>query len=112
MVKSLYSAHPSVKINVYVTQDEDFILTRLTSSAQPGFMAETFLVPHHPAARDLQTLQYTQDRDRYREEHRVLFRFVYADLCFIETMFSNSKIYPRDVAFLNRLWKQIDDLLE
>ena len=75
-------------------------------------MAETSLVPHHPAARDLQTLQYTQDRDRYREEHRVLFRFVYADLCFIETMFSNSKIYPRDVAFLNRLWKQIDDLLE
>ena len=84
----------------------------LQAVPKPGFMAETFLVPHHPAARDLQTLQYTQDRDRYREEHRVLFRFVYADLCFIETMFSNSKIYPRDVAFLNRLWKQIDDLLE
>ncbi|CAH3115540.1 unnamed protein product [Porites lobata] len=46
----------------------------LQAVPKPGFMAETFLVPHHPAARDLQTLQYTQDRDRYREEHRVLFR--------------------------------------
>ena len=82
----------------------------LQAVPNPGFMAETFLVPHHPAARDLQTLQFTQDRDRYREEHRVLFRFVYADLCFIETCFSN--FYPSDVSFLNRMWKEIDDLLE
>ena len=43
-------------------------------------MAETFLVPHHPAARDLQALQYTQDRNKFREQHRVLFRFVYGNL--------------------------------
>ena len=83
----------------------------LEAVPNPGLMAETFLVPHHPAARDLQALQYTQDRNRYREEHRVLFRFVYADLYFIETMFSNTTIYPSDVAFLNRMWIQIDDLL-
>ncbi|CAH3106641.1 unnamed protein product [Porites lobata] len=46
----------------------------LEAVPNPGLMAETFLVPHHPAARDLQALQYTQDRNRYREEHRVLFR--------------------------------------
>ena len=83
----------------------------LEAVPNPGLMAETFLVPHHPAARDLQALHYTQDRNRYREEHRVLFRFVYADFYFIETMFSNTTIHPSDVAFLNRMWKQIDDLL-
>ena len=83
----------------------------LEAVPNPGLMAETFLVPHHPAARDLQALHYTQDRNGYREEHRVLFRFVCADLYFIETMFSNTTIHPSDVAFLNRMWKQIDDLL-
>ena len=74
-------------------------------------MAETFFVPWHPVAQQLQAQQYIEDRNKYREQHRVNFRFVYADLCFIEALFSNSKIYPSNVAFLNRLWKQIDDLL-
>ena len=76
-----------------------------------GLMAETFLVPWHPVAQQLQAQQYIEDRNKYREQHRVNFRFVYADLCFIEALFSNSKIYPSNVAFLNRLWKQINDLL-
>lgn len=76
-----------------------------------GLMAETFLVPCHPIAKELQARQYIEDRNKYRQQHRVNFRFVYADLCFIEAWFSNSKIYPSNVAFLNRLWKQIDNLL-
>ena len=76
-----------------------------------GLMAETFLVPWHPVAQQLQAQQYIEDRNKYREQHRVNFRFVYADLCFIEALFSNSKIYLSNVALLNRLWKQIDDLL-
>ena len=88
-------------------------LYQLAFEAVPnkGLMAETFLVPCHPVAKELQAQQYIQDRNKYREEHRVNFRFVYADLSFIEACFSNSKIYPSNVAFLNRMWKQIDDLL-
>ena len=88
-------------------------LYQLAFEAVPnkGLMAETFLVPWHPVAKELQSQQYIEDRNKYREDHRVNFRFVYADLCFIEAWFSNSKIYPSNVAFLNRLWKQIDNLL-
>ena len=88
-------------------------LYQLAFDAVPnkGLMAETFLVPWHPVARQLQAQQYIEDRNKYREQHRLNFRFVYADLCFTEALFSNSKIYPSNVAFLNQLWKQIDDLL-
>ena len=88
-------------------------LYQLAFDAVPkkDLMAETFLVPWHPVAQQLQAQQYIEDRNKYREQHRLNFRFVYADLCFIEALFSNSKIYPSNVAFLNRLWKQIDDLL-
>ena len=88
-------------------------LYQLAFDAVPskGLMAETFLVPWHPVVQQLQAQQYIEDRNKYREQHRVNFRFVYADLCFIEALFSNSKIYPSNVAFLNQLWKQIDDLL-
>ena len=88
-------------------------LYQLAFDAVPnkGLMAETFLVPRRPVAQQLQAQQYIEDRNKYREQHRVNFRFVFADLCYIEALFSNSKIYPSNVAFLNRLWKQIDDLL-
>ena len=88
-------------------------LYQLTLEAVPnkGLMADTFLVPGHPIAKELQAQQYIEDRNKYREQHRVNFRFVYADLCFIQAFFSNSNFYPSDVTFLNRLWKQIHDLL-
>lgn len=88
-------------------------LYQLALEAVPnkGLMADTFLVPCHPIAKELQAQQYIEDRNKYREQHRVNFRFVYADLCFIQAFFSNSNFYPSDVTFLNRLWKQIDDLL-
>ena len=88
-------------------------LYQLAFEAVPnkGLMTDTFLLLWHPVAQELQAQQYIQDRNKYREEHCISFRFVYADLCFIEAWFSNSKIYPSNVAFLNRLWKQIDNLL-
>ena len=84
-------------------------LYQLALEAVPnkGLMADMFLVPCHPIAKELQAQQYIEDRNKYREQHRVNFRFVYADLCF----YPNSNFYPSDVTFLNRLWKQIDDLL-
>ena len=69
----------------------------------PGLMAETFLVPCHPVAKELQQRQYTEYRNRYREQHRVNFSYVYEELLFIEAWFSNSKIYPSDVVLLDRL---------
>ena len=88
-------------------------LYQLALEAVPnkGLMADTFLVPCHPIAKELQAQQYIEDRNKYRKQHRVNFRFVYADLYFIQAFFSNSNFYPNDVTFLNRLWKQIDDLL-
>ena len=78
----------------------------LEAVPNPGLMADTFLVPYHPVAKELQERQYAECRNRYREEHRVNFRCVYEDLCFIEAWFSNSKIYLSDVAFLDRLWNR------
>ena len=72
-------------------------LYQLAFDAVPnkGLMAETFLVPWHPVAQQLQQQQYLEDRNRFREEHRVNFRFVYADLCFIETFVFKLKNIPK-----------------
>ena len=88
-------------------------LYQLALEAVPnkGLMADTFLVPSPPIAKELQAQQYIEDRNKYREQDRVNFRFVYADLCFIQAFFSNSNFNPTNVTFLNRLWKQINDLL-
>ena len=37
-------------------------------------MADTFLVPCHPIAKELQAQQYIEDRNKYREQHRVNFK--------------------------------------
>ena len=76
----------------------------LQAVPNPGFMADKYLVPWHPIAKELQERQYTEDRNRYREEHRVNFRCVYEEMCFIEAWFSNSKIYSGNVAFLDQFW--------
>ena len=51
-------------------------LYQLAFEAVPnkGLMAETFLVPWHPIAQELQEQQYIEDRNRYREEHQVCIR--------------------------------------
>ena len=83
-------------------------LYQLAFEAVPnkGLMVETFLVPWHPIAQELREQQYIEDRNRYREQHRVN-SGVYTKICvFIEAWFSNSKIYPSNVAFLDRLWNR------
>ena len=107
LIASLHSVHRRAQ-NWKTLKMTSLYQLALKAVPNPGLMAERFLVAHHPVARDLQAEQYKQDRDRYRENHRVLFRFVYADLYFMQVL--NTKIYPSDVAYLNRLCKQIDDL--
>ncbi|CAH3026797.1 unnamed protein product [Porites evermanni] len=51
-------------------------LYQLAFEAVPnkGLMAETFLVPWHPVAKELQAQQYIEDRNKYKQEHCVNFR--------------------------------------
>ena len=71
-------------------------LYQLAFDAVPnkGLMAETFLVPWHPVAQQLQAQQYIEDRNKYREQHRVNFRFVYANLFFIRSLVFKLKNLP------------------
>ena len=66
----------------------------LEAVPNPGLMAETFLVPHHPVAIELQERQYTEDCNCFREQHLVNFRYAYEVLLIIEALFSNTQIYP------------------
>ena len=103
--KSLRSAHHCVKISdCFCLKMKTLHQLALQAVPNPGFMADKYLVPWHPIVKELQERQYTEDRNCYREEHRVNFRCVYEEMCFIEAWFSNSKIYSRNVAFLDRFW--------
>ena len=42
---------------------------------QSGKQAEMYLPAHHPIAKELQALDYTQMREKFQEEHRVKFRY-------------------------------------
>lgn len=76
----------------------------------PGLMAETFLVPHHPVAIELQQRHYTEDCNCFREQHRVNVRYTYEVLLIIEALFSNTQIYPSQVVFLDAMLTRINDL--
>ena len=82
----------------------------LEAVPNPGLMAETFLVPHHPVAIELQERQYTEDCNCFREQHRVNFRYTYEVLLIIEALFSNTQIYPSQVVFLDAMLTRINDL--
>ena len=43
----------------------------------PGLMARTYLVPHHPLAIQLEAKEFEQQRNTFRKEHKVLFRYVF-----------------------------------
>ena len=76
----------------------------LQAVPNPALMARTFLVPWHPLAKQLEARDYEEQRNRFREQHRIHFRYVYKEICFIEAWFSSSKIYPSNVAFLDKYW--------
>ena len=87
-------------------------LRQLAPEAVPnsGLMAETFLVPHHPVAIELQERQYTEDSNCFREQHRVNFRYTYEVLLIIEALFPNTQIYASQVVFLDAMVTRINDL--
>lgn len=78
----------------------------LAAVPNPGYMAETFLVAHHPAAKDLEERQFREDRERWQKEHRVKFRYVVFDLHVIKGMFGS--LYPSKVKMFTRLQKSVD----
>ena len=72
----------------------------------PGMMAKMYLVPHHPAAIDLEARQFREDRARWQQEHRAKFRLVYIDLQVIQGIFSS--IRPSDVKTFNEFIQDIN----
>ena len=81
----------------------------LAAVPNPGYMAETFLVPHHPAAKDLQERQFREDQERWQKEHKLKFRYVTFDLITIKQMFGSLR--SRHVQTFERLLKSVDELL-
>ena len=80
----------------------------LAAVPNPGYMAKTFLVSHHPAAEDLEERQYNEDSARWQKEHRLKFRYVVFDLHVIKDMFGS--LYPSNVETFTRLQKTVDAL--
>ena len=78
----------------------------LAAVPNPGEMAKTFLVPHHPAARDLEERQFREDRQRWQKDHRLKFRCVFFDLHVIKDMFGS--LFPSNVQTFTRLQKVLD----
>lgn len=80
----------------------------LVAVPNPGYMAQTFLVPHHPAAKDLEERQYNEDRAKWQKEHKLKFRYVVFDLFVIKHMFGS--LCPSRVKTFARLQKTVDAL--
>ena len=80
----------------------------LAAVPNPGFMAEKYLLPHHPAARDLEARQFQEDRARWQKEHKLKFRCVVCDLHIIESIFE--ALCPSNVQTFNRILKDVNDL--
>ena len=64
----------------------------LAAVPNPGSMAEKFLVPHHPAAKDLEERQYNEDRAKWQKEHKLKFRYVVFDLSVIKGLFRFARV--------------------
>ena len=80
----------------------------LAAVPNPGSMAEKFLVPHHPAAKDLEERQYNEDRAKWQKEHKLKFRYVVFDLSVIKGLFGS--VCPSRVKTFARLQKAVDAL--
>ena len=78
----------------------------LAAVPNPGLLAQTFLVSHHPVAQDLEERQFQEDRQRWQREHRLKFRCVFYDLHMIKDMFGS--LCPSHVQTFTRLQKVLD----
>ena len=91
-------------------QPTDFMMKTLQNLAlqtvpNPGLMARTFPVPWRPLTQKLEAREYEEQRNKFLEQHRVHFRYVCREFCFIKAWYSTEKIiYPSNVAFLDKCW--------
>ena len=76
----------------------------LQAVPNPALMARTFLVPWHPLAQKLEARNYEEQRNQFREQHRVHFRYVCEEFRFIQAWYSDQNIYPNNVSFLDKYW--------
>ena len=76
----------------------------LQAVPNPALIARTFLVPWHPLAQKLEARNYEEQRNQFREQHRVHFRYVCEEFRFIQAWHSDQNIYPSNVSFLDKYW--------
>ena len=76
----------------------------LQAFPDPALMARTFLVPWYPLAQKLEARNYEEQRNKFREQHRVHFRYVCEGFRFIQAWYSDQNIYPSNVSFLDKYW--------
>ena len=76
----------------------------LQAVPNPALMGRTFLVPWHPRVQKLEARNYEEQRNQFREQHRVHFRYVCEEFRFIQAWHSDQNIYPSNVSFLDKYW--------
>ena len=60
----------------------------LKAVPHPAAMARKYLPPHHPLAVALEAIDYEEQRNKFRQEHRHQFRYVFIEFWFLEIFFS------------------------
>ena len=70
----------------------------------PALMARTFLVPWHPLALKLEAHDYEEQRNKFREQRRIHFRYVCKEFRFIQAWYSDQNTYPSNVSSLGKYW--------
>ena len=74
----------------------------LKAVPHPGEQARTFLPPWHTVRIALEQREFNERIDRFREEHKLRFRYVLIELHVLEDLNWTLPLYPSHVWWLQR----------
>ena len=74
----------------------------LKAVPHPGEQARTFLPPWHTVRIALEQREFNERIDRFREEHKLRFRYVLIELHVLEDLNLTLPLYPSHVWWLQR----------
>ena len=74
----------------------------LKAVPHPGEQARKFLPPWHTVRIALEEREFNEMRDRFREEHKLRFRYVLIELRVLEDLNWTLPLYPSHVWWLQR----------
>ena len=66
----------------------------LQAVPNPALMARTFLVPWHPPAKQLEARDYEEQLNKFRQHHRIKFRYVVKEFRFIKAWYAAKTFTP------------------